>query len=220
MQARILPGENRNMPALRWYENDSGRIMVSNRPRDAADILRGVPSAYCDLVGYDEVAHHSDLVAPESIATLRRTDDQLRPVPRTLESAPRPYFVVVLSDHGQERGATFEQRYGDALDEFVGEPARRGRIDAPALAAVGWHNVNGMLTDVVADDSRLGRTVAWAARGRTVVGEVQLGPVEQEIDDADGDAAFEALIGLHGGLGGKQSQPFVPVPDGLEPGRT
>ena len=29
---------NRDMPAFRWYEKDSGRIMVSNRPKDAAEI--------------------------------------------------------------------------------------------------------------------------------------------------------------------------------------
>ena len=33
--------------------------------------------------------------------------------------APRPYEIVVLSDHGQTQGATFKQRHGYGLDELV-----------------------------------------------------------------------------------------------------
>ena len=38
MQAGILLGDNHNMPAFRWYEKDTGRVMVTNRPKDAAEI--------------------------------------------------------------------------------------------------------------------------------------------------------------------------------------
>jgi uncharacterized membrane protein YvlD (DUF360 family) len=34
-QAGILYGNNANIPAFRWYEKDSGRLLVSNHPRDA-----------------------------------------------------------------------------------------------------------------------------------------------------------------------------------------
>ncbi|GAA4360504.1 phage holin family protein [Angustibacter luteus] len=37
-QAGILHGNNDNMPAFRWYEKDSGRLLVANRPADAAEI--------------------------------------------------------------------------------------------------------------------------------------------------------------------------------------
>ena len=39
-QAGILHGNNDGIPAFRWYEKDAGRLMVSNRPRDAAEIER------------------------------------------------------------------------------------------------------------------------------------------------------------------------------------
>ena len=39
-----------------------------------SDVYRGVPSAYADFVGYDEVAHHSGLFAPTALDTLRRLD--------------------------------------------------------------------------------------------------------------------------------------------------
>ncbi len=442
MQAGILLGDNHNMPAFRWYEKETHRVMVSNRPGDAADIeqrqssghgllvdggasranvfsgdapdsmftfstikapskprsgfvyvvatpfamlrivalmvvdiarevkaarrskranveprmhrggsypllrsattvalaeltqavliadiARGVPSAYVDLVGYDEVAHHSGIAAPEALDTLRRTDDQIRRVLTTLDDAPRPYYVVVLSDHGQTQGSTFEQRYGQTLEELVRSLAAGAAIDAPLLAGEGWNNVNGLLSDAAQDHSPIGRTVARATRSRSIDGEVALGPAtatqieageivvlasgnlgllsftkfaeratRQQLDDmypgliaglaahegvgwvmvrdeSDGDlvigahgirylvddrvdgvdplapfgpnaadhlrrtssftncpdllvnsffdpatdegAAFEELIGFHGGLGGKQTQPFILAPSGL-----
>jgi len=41
-QAGILHGNNDGIPAFRWYEKESGRTMVSNRPSDAAEIVRRV----------------------------------------------------------------------------------------------------------------------------------------------------------------------------------
>jgi hypothetical protein len=34
---------------------------------------------------------------------------------RIVQSAPRLYHIVVLSDHGQSQGDTFEQRNGETL---------------------------------------------------------------------------------------------------------
>ena len=303
MQAGILLGDNHNMPAFRWYEKETGRVMVTNRPKDAAeiearqssgegllvgggasranvftgdtddamftfssvtdkskshdrflyvmstpmtlfrvialavvdivrekrayrkartagveplghrggvypllraattvvlaevtwsilvaDIARGVPSAYVDLVGYDEVAHHSGLRAPDALDTLRRTDDQLERLLTTLENAPRPYYLVVLADHGQTQGATFKQRYGETLDAVVKSLASGGAVAAPVLAEEGWNNVNGLLTDAAGDDSALGKAVRRATRKNTADGEVVIGPdTERSIEFGDED---------------------------------
>lgn len=37
-QAGLLHGTSHNMPAFRWYEKDSGRLLVANHPPDAAEI--------------------------------------------------------------------------------------------------------------------------------------------------------------------------------------
>ena len=37
-QAALLHGTNEGIPAFRWYEKDTGRLMVANRPADAAVI--------------------------------------------------------------------------------------------------------------------------------------------------------------------------------------
>ncbi|MCU0482909.1 MAG: phage holin family protein, partial [Chloroflexi bacterium] len=39
-QAGILHGSNDDIPAFRWYEKERGRLMVANRPADAAEIER------------------------------------------------------------------------------------------------------------------------------------------------------------------------------------
>ncbi|MFF3458350.1 phage holin family protein [Streptomyces sp. NPDC002730] len=39
-QLGILHGSNHDVPAFRWYEKDSGRVMVSNRPASAAELQR------------------------------------------------------------------------------------------------------------------------------------------------------------------------------------
>ncbi len=41
-QAGILHGNNDDIPAFRWYEKESGRLLVSNKPADATEIERRV----------------------------------------------------------------------------------------------------------------------------------------------------------------------------------
>ena len=38
MQAGILHGNNHEMPAFRWWEKESGRALVTNHPKDAAEL--------------------------------------------------------------------------------------------------------------------------------------------------------------------------------------
>jgi hypothetical protein len=248
-QAGILHGASRRIPGFRWFEKDTGKLMVSNRPRDAAEIeprlsdgngllrdegvsignafsgdavtnlltvshaalpgrsargwaafmaspygftralvlgvgevftelhqarlqrrrnlqprvsrsgmflalrpasmllrdvnvsliaeqmARGVPSIYCDLVDYDEVAHHAGPARPESMRQLESLDRMLGVLERLAPEAARHYHLVVLSDHGQSQGSTFRQRYGETLEEVVDRfvlPDVAEAPDAPA----------------------------------------------------------------------------------------
>lgn len=45
-QAGILYGDNFDIPAFRWYEKDARRLMVSNRPSDAAEISRRLSTGH------------------------------------------------------------------------------------------------------------------------------------------------------------------------------
>jgi uncharacterized membrane protein YvlD (DUF360 family) len=83
------------------------------------DMMRGRPAVYATFASYDEVAHHSGLERSDTLEALRKLDRQFGRIERAHRYAPRPYEIVVLSDHGQTQGATFKQRNGYGLDELV-----------------------------------------------------------------------------------------------------
>jgi uncharacterized membrane protein YvlD (DUF360 family) len=83
------------------------------------DMFRGVPAVYATFASYDEVAHHSGLERPDTLEALRKLDARFRLIERARRYAPRPYEIVVLSDHGQTQGATFRQRNGHGLEDLV-----------------------------------------------------------------------------------------------------
>ncbi|BBH67296.1 membrane protein [Actinoplanes sp. OR16] len=96
----------------------------------AEHMMRGAPSIYCDFVDYDEIAHHAGPARPESLASLEGIDEVLATLEQVAAAAPRPYHFVVLSDHGQSQGATFEQRYGLPLPELIGRLTTTGDVVA------------------------------------------------------------------------------------------
>ncbi|WP_405621578.1 phage holin family protein [Streptomyces sp. NBC_00076] len=108
------------------------------------DMLVGRTAVYADLVAYDEVAHHSGPVSRDAEKVLERLDRSLALIQNVAEHAPRPYRIVVLSDHGQSPGETFRTRYGLTLGDLVragcGLPvprrARRTHSGTEARAAV------------------------------------------------------------------------------------
>ncbi|MZD07154.1 hypothetical protein GTW43_18955, partial [Streptomyces sp. SID5785] len=108
------------------------------------DLLAGRTAVYADLVAYDEVAHHSGPFSRDAEQVLQRLDRSLALIAKAADHAPRPYRIVVLSDHGQSPGETFHARYGLTLQELVragcGLPvprrARRTHSGAEARSAV------------------------------------------------------------------------------------
>jgi uncharacterized membrane protein YvlD (DUF360 family) len=92
------------------------------------DMMRGRPAVYATFSSYDEVAHHSGLQRADTLEALRKLDQQFGRIARARRYAPRPYELVVLSDHGQTQGATFKQRNGYGLDELVERSIAAGRV--------------------------------------------------------------------------------------------
>jgi uncharacterized membrane protein YvlD (DUF360 family) len=93
-----------------------------------SDMLKGRPAIYATFSSYDEVAHHSGLERADTLEALRKLDQQFGRIDRARTYAPRPYEIVVLSDHGQTQGATFKQRNGYGLDELVERSLASGRV--------------------------------------------------------------------------------------------
>jgi uncharacterized membrane protein YvlD (DUF360 family) len=97
-----------------------------------ADMMRGRPAIYATFASYDEVAHHSGLMRADTMEALRKLDQQFGRIARARPYAPRPYEIVVLSDHGQTQGATFKQRNGYGLDELVERSLARRQVTGVA----------------------------------------------------------------------------------------
>ncbi len=96
------------------------------------DVMHGRPAIYATFSSYDEVAHHSGLERADTLEALRKLDQQFGRIDRALRYAPRPYEIVVLSDHGQTQGATFKQRNGYGLDELVERSLEDGTVEEVA----------------------------------------------------------------------------------------
>ena len=96
------------------------------------DMMRGRPAVYATFSSYDEVAHHSGLERADTLEALRKLDAQFAHIDRARRYAPRPYEIVVLSDHGQTQGATFKQRNGYGLDELVERSLSQGEVSGIA----------------------------------------------------------------------------------------
>jgi hypothetical protein len=92
------------------------------------DMMRGRPAVYATFSSYDEVAHHSGLERADTLEALRKLDEQFGRIDRARPYAPRPYSIVVLSDHGQTQGATFKQRNGYGLDDLVERSLESGTV--------------------------------------------------------------------------------------------
>jgi uncharacterized membrane protein YvlD (DUF360 family) len=153
------------------------------------DVLAGRPVIYTTFLAYDEVAHHSGIERHDALAVLRDLDRQIARIATACAEAPRPYRLVVLSDHGQSQGETFLDRYDQTLEDLVREAcdpdsvvaAEDGDDDSLSYISAG-------LTELARDDTAAGRTVRRATRERVADGAVVL--------DADSRAEMSST---HGG---------------------
>jgi hypothetical protein len=153
-----------------------------------ADVLAGRPVIYTTFLAYDEVAHHSGIERPDTLAVLRKVDQAIDRIAAAVEHAPRPYRLVVLSDHGQSQGATFRQRYGEGLEDIVSRFAG-GEVRAEdAHSDEGLASFNAGVSEVASRDTPVGHAVRTAAAKRL------------DQPEAD-DAAPEVSVMASGNLG-------------------
>jgi uncharacterized membrane protein YvlD (DUF360 family) len=126
-----------------------------------SDMLRGRPAVYATFSSYDEVAHHSGLERHDTLEALRKLDKQLGRVARARRYCPRPYEIVVLSDHGQTQGATFKQRNGYGFDELV-----RGSVEARPVQTLLGGDENDTAVGLAFEEARDADRPTSTRRGR------------------------------------------------------
>ena len=183
------------------------------------DLLAGRPVVYTTFLAYDEVAHHSGIERPDALAVLHDLDRQIARIAAACADAPRPYRLVVLSDHGQSQGETFADRYGQTLEDLVRsacEPdsmiaSEAGDDDALSYLSAG-------LTEVARDDTVAARTVRAATRDRLADGAVALDrDSRREVAEThDGDGELPELSVMASGCLGLITFPREPGRVSLE----
>jgi uncharacterized membrane protein YvlD (DUF360 family) len=159
----------------------------------ADQMMAGTPSIYCDFTDFDEIAHHAGPTRPESLASLAGIDHLIGVLAKVAERAPRPYHFVVLSDHGQSQGATFLQRHGMPLQDFVRQLMGSGSVAASAGLDETVGPVNTFLTQVGQQGGATGKATRRAFRARTQDGQVNVHP-SSEADSRIARASKLVLI--------------------------
>jgi hypothetical protein len=143
----ILPRIHRGwtFAALRAATNVLQRDL--NTAVIAEEMRKGTRSIYVDYVDYDEIAHHAGMFRPESLAALDGLDRVLGTLERLAAHAARRYHIVVLSDHGQSQGQSFQDRFGADLGEVCTKlmDEKVVAIDAPVED---WGRVESLAGDL------------------------------------------------------------------------
>ena len=132
------------------------------------DMLKGRPAVYATFSSYDEVAHHSGLERADTMEALRKLDQQFGRIERARHYAPRPYELVVLSDHGQTQGATFKQRNGYDLEELVRRSVEHAEV-AQLEAGDENHSTVGRAVEEASGHKRAKKPSKKDVSGRDVV---------------------------------------------------
>ena len=96
---------------------------------------------------------------------------------------------MILSDHGQTGGATFKQRFGQSLQEFVLELMEtQGSVIGQDTAGEDWGHLNAYISDTIEnEESASSKVAARALKSRTEDGQVVMGPEADDEMGSEGD---------------------------------
>ena len=130
------------------------------------DIIRGTPALYHTYAGYDEMAHHAGPWTKDAFHELRRFDRIVARLMRVMaEKAPRPYELILLSDHGQSFGSTFRQRYDITLHDFIQQNIPQiARVESKAGSDDGSTGIMSIMNELEnVQEQGVGNPTSWVA---------------------------------------------------------
>ena len=162
-QAGILHGTTEDMPAFRWYEKATGRLLVANRPDDAAEIERRFPSGGGLLV--DDGASIGNLFTGGAAHTMMTMSEMVRGGAGIGPS--RDYTMFFLHPFGFARGLV--RSIGEMVKEIYQGLRQRARDVVPRTPRLGSYIALRALTNVIMRDLSTAMVAEQMMRGRKVV---------------------------------------------------
>jgi uncharacterized membrane protein YvlD (DUF360 family) len=200
----VLPRVHRGFKYSLVRAGTTTAMQEASRAILTADILRGTPTVYNTFFGYDEVAHHSGIDREDSLKVLATIDKVFAHLERVTKEAPRPYHLIVLSDHGQSQGATFKQRYGLSLADLTDQlTADRGDTRMVEMLeheeSIG--HVNLALSEATRGDTRSASALRRLLSSRMSGGEVELRKPKADVRHGEANGATDVIVLASGNLG-------------------
>ncbi|MDK2981703.1 MAG: hypothetical protein PWQ55_2050 [Chloroflexota bacterium] len=167
------------------------------------DMLRGIPAIYATYSGYDSISHFAGAESHEAMQTLTEIDHEFSRLENLLPNAPRPYHIIVLSDHGQSTGGPFSASSGLTLEKLI-EQAIAGNQPVIQSADIeeSWGRINTFLSDSIQANTRLARVLRTMVRSKTHDGMVEIGAKRNKQVELNPEQDADALIVYGSGSAG------------------
>jgi hypothetical protein len=159
-------------------------------------VLRGIPAVYALYAAYDDLSHFAGMTSPESFKVLHETDRSFARIEKALATAPRPYHIIVLSDHGQTLGYTVKKEFGGNLEDLVDALIKgEGEVYAAQKTHETWDKLGALMSESIQDDTRtadfLGRMLKSKRQGDVV----EVGPKADDVKARESKAVTVASGG-------------------------
>jgi uncharacterized membrane protein YvlD (DUF360 family) len=168
-----------------------------------SDVLRGVPAIYGLYAGYDDLSHFAGMVAPEAEEALHEVDRYFARIENALKLAPRPYHIVVLSDHGQSIGPTFEGAHGESLEKLVKRLVKNDQeVFYSNTHNESWDNLNAVLSESTNSNTRTAGLIRKMLASRTRDDYVEIAPKDETADKLETEAEKAKVVVLASGCTG------------------
>jgi hypothetical protein len=159
-QAGILHGDFSQIPAFRWYEKDTGRLVVTNRPRDAAEVEARVSTGRGLLAdGGVSISNVFSGDAPTSLLTFSNAALPGR--------SARGYLAFVASPYGFARAIVLS--VGEMLKEIQQARRQRFRNVYPRVPRTAAYVVLRAVSNVLLRDLNVSLIAEQMSRGAPVI---------------------------------------------------
>lgn len=159
-QAGLLHGDARGVPAFRWYEKGTGKLVVTSRPRDAALVQRRI-SDHAGLLAHGGVSIGNFFTGDATTSLLTVSNASLP------GRSARGYAAFMTSPYGLARAVVLS--IGEALKELHQARLQRRRDVWPRVGRGGAYLVLRPVTNVLLRDLNVSLVAEQMARGAPTI---------------------------------------------------